>query len=72
MSSDAVFLATGAYGRRAEREDWLAGKDFRAVNGPYFSIRDCAKIKADGYEEIHFYIIDAANRNGTLKFKVTL
>lgn len=45
-----MFLAQAAYGRGYECQtdamsDWEAGKDFKLVNGPYFSIRDFADMK---------------------------
>ncbi len=49
-----VFLAIGAYGRTANKEDWAAGKDFKMWNGPYFSVRDTAKLRDDGYTAIWF------------------
>lgn len=36
-----ILCLMGAYGRRAKRADWDAGKDFRiGVHGPYCSNRD--------------------------------
>ena len=45
---------TGAYGRKYDSQmefwkDWEAGKDFKIVNGPYFSKRDVGTLMADGY-----------------------
>ena len=42
----------GAYGREATLEDWKAGKDFKIYGGPYCSIRDMKRMKADGYTDI--------------------
>lgn len=48
--------ATGAYGRKPSMDDWLEGKDFRVANfGPYFSIRDTDRLKADGVYDLKFY-----------------
>lgn len=47
--------AIGAYGRKVRFSDWEAGKDFQIDGGPYFSIRDCEKIKEAGWERIVFY-----------------
>lgn len=49
-----ILYAMGAYGREARRSDWAAGKDFKIVGGPYFSIRDIDKLKIDGYTGIYF------------------
>jgi len=40
----------GAYGRsymdkKTAKADWFAGKDFKMMNGPYCSIRDCFRLK---------------------------
>lgn len=42
----------GAYGREATVEDWKAGKDFKIYSGPYCSIRDVKRMKADGYTDV--------------------
>ena len=42
----------GAYGREANEQDWLAGKDFKILHGPYCSIRDLKVIKLNGYDFI--------------------
>jgi hypothetical protein len=49
--------AIPAYGRQYKTteeclKDWNEGKDFKIACGPYFSIRDIAILKADGYREI--------------------
>lgn len=49
-----TILCTGAYGRsyttvEACLKDWNDGKDFQISGGPYFSIRDSEKIKADNW-----------------------
>ena len=46
--------AFGAYGREAAEADWITGKDFKIVNGPYFSIRDIEAMKKEGIEQIIF------------------
>lgn len=51
---DDYVFATGAYGHEASGPDWLAGKDFKIVNGPYFSIRDVEKLKENGIYSIYF------------------
>jgi hypothetical protein len=53
MTAKRVY-ATGAYGRSAKRADWEAGKDFKFVAGPYFSIRDVPQMREMGVEEIEF------------------
>jgi hypothetical protein len=53
-----ILYAEGAYGRTANRADWLAGWDFRisgGIYGPYFSIRDIAKLKKRGYTIVEFW-----------------
>jgi hypothetical protein len=49
-----ILQAQGAYMRQANLADWNAGKDFKIVYGPYFSIRDLAALKKDGYTAISF------------------
>mgnify|MGYP001350183171 CR=1 FL=1 len=49
-----VLSALGAYGRYPSREDWDAGKDFRAYQGAYFSIRDVKMLKEMWYTRIDF------------------
>lgn len=44
-----------AYGRQydtldAAEADWLAGKDFRILKGPYCSLRDAPLLKDMGHE----------------------
>jgi hypothetical protein len=51
---NAILEACGAHGRQANITDWRAGKDFKILGGPYFSIRDLQKIKNDGYKYIRF------------------
>lgn len=56
-----TFYAQGAYGRKANREDWDAGKDFRSCStGQYFSKRDFGGLRDLGYTQILF--IDHADR----------
>jgi len=50
-----VMNATGAYGRKAKLTDYVDGRDFKLVNGPYFSIRDEDRLRKEGYTEIRFY-----------------
>ena len=60
--------ASGAYGREATFKDWQDGKDFRDIDtGQYFSIRDCAMLKRELFQGIHFF-----NASGKLLFKVLL
>ena len=49
-----ILVAIGAYGREANIADWQAGKDFKIMDGPYFSIRDLAEIKGYGTQQICF------------------
>lgn len=46
--------AKGAYGREATQADWKAGKDFHILHGPYFSIRDCEAMHAEGINDVIF------------------
>ncbi len=57
-------LITGAYGRDASVDDFLKGKDFKIVGGPYMSIRDVRDI-LDGSN-----IIAAITNNGEPLFIV--
>ena len=48
-----------AYGRtytkvKDLREDWIAGKDFKILNGPYTSIRDLHSLESD-YNIIYIF-----------------
>lgn len=52
MFNKGMVCLTGAYGREAVESDWLQGKDFKIVSGPYCSIRDCEAIKADNGDDI--------------------
>lgn len=54
--------AKGAYGRKYSLkdtdkllEDYKEGKDFKIVNGPYFSIRDEQMLKKDYHLGIMFH-----------------
>ena len=49
-----MLVVVGAYGRDANEQDWVDGKDFKIKGGPYFSIRDCGEIKMQGTEQIVF------------------
>lgn len=49
-----MYLAKPAYGRKYNskeelKADWKAGKDFKILNGPYFSIRDFEAMKKEAY-----------------------
>lgn len=46
--------ALGAYGKEANEADWKAGKDFKILHGPYFSIRDVETMKREGVTQIIF------------------
>ena len=59
----SIVYATGAYGREANKPDWLAGKDFQIQSGPYFSIRDIAAIRKDEVTDIVF-----VNRRNSVVF----
>ena len=52
--NNSVLMAIGAYGRDASLADWQAGKDFKIMDGPYFSIRDLEEIKGYGTQQICF------------------
>jgi hypothetical protein len=58
MGGFTVILKPGygkSYGSEAEcLLDWMAGKDFKMVNGPYCSIRDLEYLKAD-FETLEIY-----------------
>ena len=63
-----TFYAKGAYGRKAKREDWDSGKDFQCLStGRYFSNRDFAYLRGQGYSEIAFL-----DKNAERKFTVRL
>ena len=60
-----VLYAIPAYGRlyRTKDElkvDWENGKDFKIVNGPYFSVRDLSKIK----ESYSVLVIECSSHHG--------
>ena len=60
MFNKGMVCLTGAYGREATESDWLQGKDFQIVSGPYCSIRDSAAIKADnGGDIVQLVFLDA-------------
>lgn len=64
-----TILATGAYGRKATKEDWLKGLVFRMqAGGPYFSIRDSKALRSEGCYSILF--CDAITRE--ILFSVNL
>lgn len=50
----SILFASGAYGRvyKSQAEifnDWFDGKDFRVIDGSYFSYRDSEVLLNDGY-----------------------
>lgn len=50
-----TFYARGAYGRAPAVEDWESGKDFQCLSTfRYFSNRDVAYLRGQGYLEIAF------------------
>ena len=60
MFNKGMVCLTGAYGREATESDWLQGKDFQIVSGPYCSIRDSAAIKADnGGDTVQLVFLNA-------------
>ena len=62
-----VLTVQGAYGREPTMADWRAGKDFKIVAGPYFSIRDVDQILDYGTEQIVFM-----NSRGFVEFIVEI
>ena len=53
----AVYMGKPAYGRKYESQadamkDWENGKDFKLIEGPYFSKRDFASILIDAKFEL--------------------
>lgn len=64
-----IMMVEGAYGREADYNDWLDGRDFSMLGGlgPYFSIRDVKAIKAAGNTEIQFL-----DSQGWVKFSEVL
>ena len=67
MFNKGMVCLTGAYSREAVESDWLQGKDFKIVSGPYCSIRDSAAIKADngGVESL---LLGFINERGSVLF----
>lgn len=65
-------VATGAYGRKAVLKDWVDGKDFQVLRGPYFSIRDVALLKRDGYTHVKFINLSDRSTLATGAFMVDL
>ena len=57
----------GAYGREATLADWRAGKDFHIYGGPYCSIRDVKRMKADGYTDVTL-----VRRDGTVVARINI
>ena len=45
----------GAYGRKAIKEDWDNGLDFKIIEGPYCSKDDMEVMKKEGYGRITFF-----------------
>ena len=66
FNKDILYL-TGAYGREAIESDWLQGKDFKIVSGPYCSIRDSEAIKADNCG-VKFLLMVFINARGSVLF----
>lgn len=55
-------ILIGAYGRDYFSEnivldDWMGGKDFKVVGGPYCSIRDIAALKTRGRVYIRYGVM---------------
>ena len=67
MFNKGMVCLTGAYGREATESDWLQGKDFRIVSGPYCSIRDSEAIKADN-GGVKFLLMVFVNARGSVLF----
>lgn len=61
-----IMIATGAYGREANIQDWKDGKDFKSYYGPYFSIRDTEWLKRNEIHTIHFM-----DRSGQKVFEIS-
>lgn len=54
-----VLLICGAYGRKATRQDWLEGKDFRMYGtSTYLSIRDVRVILANKVKFVALIVDD--------------
>lgn len=50
-----TLVVKGAYGRIADKADWVKGKDFQMCStGQYMSERDVPAIKGLGYSAIAF------------------
>lgn len=63
MNALTKLNVSGAYGRDYDDEasalaDWVDGKDFKIVGGPYMSIRDKDKLYADGYYAVVIHSFD--------------
>lgn len=70
MAFSKTLILAGAYNRTYSSEeavvaDWLGGKDFRIVSGPYCSIRDIEELKAKFYRIIISY--DLGRQTYTVK-----
>lgn len=66
--------ARGAYGRQATVDDWIAGKDFQAVEvptqwvgGQYFSIRDRALLISLGVRTV---VLERTDTDETYEVKL--
>lgn len=60
MPISKPLILVGAYGRTYFNEaellkDWLGGKDFKILSGPYCSIRDVEELKTKFYRIIISY-----------------
>lgn len=51
---------TGAYGRETSLKDWVSGKDFKIIGGPYCTVRDLQDIWKE------FQIVEFRKQDGTL------
>jgi hypothetical protein len=63
---DNQLMIMPAYGRQYNtseeaKADWVAGKDFKIVNGPYLSVRDIDYIK-DKYTSVWLDLITVVVR----------
>lgn len=58
-----IMCLMGAYGRRTNKADWEAGKDFRiGLRGPYCSKRDLEKMYELGVRRLEF--VDPVSATG--------
>lgn len=47
-----AYMRAGNVDAKAAQKDWLDGKDFKIVGGPYLSIRDCIRMYKDGVTRV--------------------